>query len=192
MRAEGVERYIGMATPSLRELRDTGSLLGRLVPFMGRTFLSRAYRELLEMSQLATDSRLDWTIARFARPTDGARTGSIRAGYLSRDKIRASITRADIPPSCSPGPATRASTAPHRPSATDGAAAPPARTRLSLSMPRSDVAPRRVVRAACAVAPMTAATPMTAVASRGIATVENRYLDGARALPRIARARARP
>jgi putative NADH-flavin reductase len=95
MRAEGVERYIGMATPSLRDLRDTGGLLGRLVPFMGRTFLSRAYRELLEMSQVVTDSELDWTIARFTRPTDGAHTGTIRAGYLGRDKIRASITRAD-------------------------------------------------------------------------------------------------
>src|SRR3954468_4303414 len=96
MRADGVERYIGMATPSLRDPRDAGSLLGRLVPFMGRTFLSRAYRELLDMSQLVTDSELDWTIARFTRPTDGAHTGTIRAGYLGRDKIRASITRADI------------------------------------------------------------------------------------------------
>ena len=96
MRAEGVERYIGMATPSLRDARDIGSLLGRLVPFMGRTFLARAYRELLEMSQIVTESDLDWTIARFTRPTDGARTGTVRAGYLGRDHIRASITRADI------------------------------------------------------------------------------------------------
>jgi putative NADH-flavin reductase len=93
MQAEGVERYIGMATPSLR---DTRSLLGLIVPFMGRTFLPRAYRELLAMSQLVTDSPLDWTIARFTRPTDGARTGTVRAGYLGRDRIRASITRADI------------------------------------------------------------------------------------------------
>ena len=96
MQAEDVERYIGMATPSLRDPRDTRSLLGRLVPFMGRTFLSRAYRELLEMFQIVTASELDWTIARFTRPTDGARTGTVRAGYLGRDRIRASITRADI------------------------------------------------------------------------------------------------
>jgi putative NADH-flavin reductase len=96
MRAEGVERYIGMATPSLRDARDTGSLLGRLVPFMGRTFLSRAYRELLEVSQIVTESDLDWTIARFTQPKDGARKGTVRAGYLGRDKIRAGITRADI------------------------------------------------------------------------------------------------
>ena len=96
MRAEGIERYIGMTTPGLRDPRDTGSLLGRLVPFMGRTSLSRAYRELLDMSQLVTDSGLDWTIARFTRPTNGAPTGTILAGHLGRDKIRASITRADI------------------------------------------------------------------------------------------------
>jgi putative NADH-flavin reductase len=96
MRAEGVERYIGMATPSLRDPRDKGSLLGRIVPFLGRTFLSRAYRELLETSQLVTDSPLNWTIARFTRPTDGPRTGTVRAGYLGHDRIRASITRADI------------------------------------------------------------------------------------------------
>src|SRR3954451_3619862 len=61
MRAEGVERYIGMATPSPRDPRDPRSLLGRIVPFMGRTFLKRAYRELLDMSRLVTDSGLDWT-----------------------------------------------------------------------------------------------------------------------------------
>ena len=35
MRAEGIERFIGMATPSLRDPRDTSTLLGRIVPFMG-------------------------------------------------------------------------------------------------------------------------------------------------------------
>ena len=96
MGAEGVERYIGMATPSLRDPRDTGSLLGRIVPFMGRTFLPRAYRELLEMSRHVTDSPLSWTIARFTRPTDASRTGTVRAGFLGRYRIAAGITRADI------------------------------------------------------------------------------------------------
>jgi putative NADH-flavin reductase len=96
MRAEGVERYIGMATPGLSDPRDGSSLLGRLVPFMGRTFLKRAYQELLDMSRIVTDSELDWTIARFTQPNAGARKGTVRAGYLGRDKIRASITRADI------------------------------------------------------------------------------------------------
>jgi len=48
------------------------------------------------MSKHVTDSALSWTIARFTRPTDGARTGTVRAGFLGRDRIGASITRADI------------------------------------------------------------------------------------------------
>ncbi len=63
---------------------------------MGRTFLKRAYRELLEMSQLVTGSSLVWTIARFTQPKDGERTGTVRAGFLGQDKIGAAITRADI------------------------------------------------------------------------------------------------
>src|SRR3954470_2385474 len=96
MQAEGIERYIGMATPSLRDPRDHRSLLGLVVPFMGRTFLKRAYHELLEMSELVRGSSLNWTIARFTQPKDGERTGTVRAGFLGQDKIGAAITRADI------------------------------------------------------------------------------------------------
>ena len=96
MQAAGVARYIGMATPSLRDPRDTRSLLGLVVPRMGRTFFPRAYRELLEMSQIVTGSSLNFTIARFTQPKDGERTGGIRSGFLGQDKIRSAITRADI------------------------------------------------------------------------------------------------
>ena len=96
MQTEGAKRYIGMATPSLRDPRDTRSVLGLVVPFMGRTFLKRAYRELLEMSQLVIDSPLNWTIARFTQAKDGERTGNVRAGFLGQDKVGAAITRADI------------------------------------------------------------------------------------------------
>jgi hypothetical protein len=41
----------------VRDPRDTGSLLGRLVPFMGRTLLSRAYRELLEITRIVTANK---------------------------------------------------------------------------------------------------------------------------------------
>jgi putative NADH-flavin reductase len=96
MRAAAVQRFVGMATPSLRDPRDGRSLLGTIVPIMGRLGLPRAYRELLAMSQLVIDSDLDWTIARFTRPTNGPAKGSVRAGFLGRDKLGASITRADI------------------------------------------------------------------------------------------------
>lgn len=96
MQAAGVRRYVGMATPSLRDPRDKRSLLGTVVPVMGRTFLKRAYRELLQMSQVVIDSDLDWTIARFTQPSDKPAKGTVRAGFLGVDKVGASISRADI------------------------------------------------------------------------------------------------
>jgi putative NADH-flavin reductase len=96
MRAAGVRRYVGMATPSLRDPRDGRSLIGTLVQTMGRVTLARAYRELLAMSEIVTSSDLDWTIARFLQPTDRPATGKIRVGFMGRDKIGFPITRDDI------------------------------------------------------------------------------------------------
>ena len=48
------------------------------------------------MSQIVVTSDLEWTIARFTRPTDGPATGNMRAGFLGRDKLGAAITRVDI------------------------------------------------------------------------------------------------
>ena len=76
MQATGVRRYVGMATPSLRDPRDRLSVIGTVVPLMGRVLLPRAYRELLAMSQIVIDSDLDWTIARFSQPTDKPATGA--------------------------------------------------------------------------------------------------------------------
>ncbi len=94
--AAGVKRYIGIATPSLRDPRDRRSLLGIVVPVMGCLLFRRAYRELLAMSQVVIESDLEWTIARFTRPIDAPARGSVRAGFLGRDKLGATITRADI------------------------------------------------------------------------------------------------
>jgi putative NADH-flavin reductase len=96
MLAARVRRFVGMATPSLRDPRDRRSLLGTVVPVMGRLLLPRAYRELLAMSQIVIDSNLEWTIARFTRPIDGPAKVNVRAGFLGRDKIGSAITRADI------------------------------------------------------------------------------------------------
>jgi len=96
MHAAGVRRFVGMATPSLRDPRDGRSLWGTLVPVMGRRGLPRAYQELLAMCRIVTESDLDWTIARFMRPTDAPAKGGVRAGFLGHDKVRLSITRPDI------------------------------------------------------------------------------------------------
>lgn len=96
MRAEGASRFVGIATPSLRDPRDRPSVMGWLVPLLGRMLFPRAYRELLAMSRIVVDSPLDWTTARFVRPTAHPAKGHIRAGFLGRDKVGSTITRADI------------------------------------------------------------------------------------------------
>jgi hypothetical protein len=121
IQAAEVQRYIGMATPSLRDPRDEGGLLSRVVPFMGRTFLKRAYRELLEMSQLVIDSPLNWTIARFTRPTDGARTETVRPASSAATRSAPASPVPISPASSSSRPPTRGSTALLQRSATDPA-----------------------------------------------------------------------
>jgi hypothetical protein len=72
---------------------------------MGRLLLPRAYRELLAMSQIVTDSDLEWTIARFTRPTDGPqreRSGTASSAATSSAPRSLAPTS---PRSCSTTPA---------------------------------------------------------------------------------------
>ena len=96
MTGHGVSRYLGMATPSVLDVRDQRTLQTRASAFLARTFLPRAYREILGMSAAVTSSDLDWTIARFLSPRDGEATGIVRHGFFGTDTIGWAITRADI------------------------------------------------------------------------------------------------
>jgi nucleoside-diphosphate-sugar epimerase len=96
MRRHGVRRYIGQGTPSIADPHEKKTLQTRLVSFMGRTFLRRAYDELLGMTELVRNSGVDWTIVRFTAPKDGDKVGRIRAGFYGTDRIGFPITRADI------------------------------------------------------------------------------------------------
>jgi nucleoside-diphosphate-sugar epimerase len=96
MRRHGVRRYVGQGTPSIADPHEKKTLQTRLVSFMGRTFLRRAYDELLGMTELVRNSGVDWTIVRFTAPKDGDKVGRIRAGFYGTDRIGFPITRADI------------------------------------------------------------------------------------------------
>src|SRR4051812_11190059 len=56
MRAEGVERYIGMATPACATPATPAACSAGSSRSWAAPSSSRAYRELLDMSQLVTDS----------------------------------------------------------------------------------------------------------------------------------------
>lgn len=96
MKRHGVPRYIGHGTPSVLDPREKPTAQTRLIGFMGRTFLPRAYQELLGMSELIMASGLEWTIIRFTAPKDTPKTGTVRAGFYGTDRIGFTISRADI------------------------------------------------------------------------------------------------
>ena len=96
MDEEGVRRYIGLATPSIPDRRDGRTVQAKLRPLIAKMLSPNALRELRGMTAAVTTSDLDWTIARITRPVDRPGTGTLRVGYLGRDKIFSTMTRTDI------------------------------------------------------------------------------------------------
>jgi nucleoside-diphosphate-sugar epimerase len=96
MQRHGVRRYVGNATPSILDPREKPTWQTRLPTFMAKTFLRRAYDEIVGMSQIVMTSGLDWTIVRFLAPKDGPARGRLRQGFYGYDKLGFNVTRADI------------------------------------------------------------------------------------------------
>jgi uncharacterized protein YbjT (DUF2867 family) len=92
----GARRFIGLATPSVADPRDRPTLKSKLLPVLARLALPNALTELRGMTDAVTSSELDWTIARITSPNDQPATGTIRSGFLGRDKVGSAMTRADI------------------------------------------------------------------------------------------------
>jgi nucleoside-diphosphate-sugar epimerase len=96
MQAAGVRRFIGLATPSVADPRDQQTLKAKILPVMARLAFPNAMKELVGMTEAVTNSDLDWTIARITSPNHKPARGTIRSGFLGRDKVGSMMTRADI------------------------------------------------------------------------------------------------
>ncbi len=96
MKRHGVTRYIGHGTPSLLDPREKPTWQTRLIGFMGRHALPRAYQELLGMSRMIINSGVNWTIVRFTAPRNTPKTGELRVGFYGTDRIGFTVSRADI------------------------------------------------------------------------------------------------
>ena len=84
MQAAGVRRFIGLATPSVADPQDRPTLKGKLLPLLARLALPNALTELNGMTDAITSSN------------DKPAKGTIRSGFLGRDKVGSAMTRADI------------------------------------------------------------------------------------------------
>lgn len=96
MHTAGVERFVGLATPAIVDPRDRPTLRGKIIPLLPRVLFPNALTEIVGMTDAVRDSDLDWTIARIISPNDRPAKGTIRSGFLGRDKVGFAITRADI------------------------------------------------------------------------------------------------
>jgi hypothetical protein len=92
----GVRRFVGLATPSVADSRDQPTLEAKVLPVMARVAFPNALTELVGMTDAVTASDLDWTIARINSPNDRPAKGTVRAGFLGRDKVGSAMSRADI------------------------------------------------------------------------------------------------
>jgi putative NADH-flavin reductase len=96
MKHHGVRRYIGHATPAILDPHEKPTMLTRLIGFLPRTFMRRAYDEITGMSDLITRSGLDWTIVRFIAPKNTPMQRRVRVGFFGTDKLGFAVSRADI------------------------------------------------------------------------------------------------
>ena len=70
MQRHGVRRYIGLATPSVPDLRDRPTIKARIFPAMAKAMFPNALTELIGMTKAVTGSDVDWTLVRITRPTN--------------------------------------------------------------------------------------------------------------------------
>ncbi|WP_454050576.1 NAD(P)-dependent oxidoreductase [Cellulomonas sp. Marseille-Q8402] len=95
MHRHGVRRYIGQATPAVLDPHETPTMVTRLIGFMPRTFMRRAYDEIIGMTDPVKASDLDWTIVRFIAPKNTPKAPT-RVGFFGTDKLGFAVSRADI------------------------------------------------------------------------------------------------
>ena len=96
MKAAGVRRFVGLATPSVADPHDRPTLKAKVLPVMARLAFPNALVELVGMIDAVTSSDVDWTIARITSPNDRPAKGTIRSGFLGRERVGSAMSRADI------------------------------------------------------------------------------------------------
>jgi putative NADH-flavin reductase len=96
MKRRGVTRYIGHATPAILDPQEKPTLVTRLIGFMPRTFMRRAYDEIVGMTDPVKASDLNWTLVRFIAPKDTPKQDHLRVGFFGTDKLGFAVSRADI------------------------------------------------------------------------------------------------
>ena len=95
MRESGIQRLVDWSTPSVKSKEDVTSCITTLPGIMAGIFLPKAKKTLLAVSELVTNSGLDWTMVRFMAPKDTPYTGKVKVSF-GKNKLKFAVSRADI------------------------------------------------------------------------------------------------
>ncbi len=91
----GVKRYIVLTGAGVRDPHDQPKLIDHIFGFLLKVTAGDVLKDSAESIALVRTTPLDWIVVRGPRLTDGAKTGSIRVGYVGAES-GTQITRADL------------------------------------------------------------------------------------------------
>ena len=94
MKAHGLRRLISTTGAGVRDPQDQPKFIDRLMRALLTLLAGDVLRDSAANVHVIQSSDLDWTIVRFPRLIDGARTGKYRVGYVGRDS-GPQLSRAD-------------------------------------------------------------------------------------------------
>jgi putative NADH-flavin reductase len=95
MQAQGVRRLIVSAGAGVRDPHDTPKLFDKAIVALLQVVSKNVYADMQRVVETVRASDRDWTIVRVPMLTDGAKTGTVRVGYVGKG-IGTRITRADL------------------------------------------------------------------------------------------------
>lgn len=94
MNKAGIRRLITTTGAGVRDAQDRPRLMDHILKGMLSLMAGEVLRDSAANVEIIRASGLDWTIVRYPRLLNGARTGKYRAGYIGKDS-GSQLSRAD-------------------------------------------------------------------------------------------------
>ena len=94
MKKNGIERIISTTGAGIRQVEDQPKFIDRFIAFALNLVAKSVVLDSIANVKVIQASKLDWTIVRFPRLTDGPHTKTYRVGYVDQNS-GSQISRAD-------------------------------------------------------------------------------------------------
>ena len=94
MQKQGIRRIISTTGAGVRQPEDQPKFIDHFIGFLLNLLAKEVVIDSAANVKIIQSSGLDWTIVRFPRLMDGARTGKYRVGYVGKDSS-SQLSRAD-------------------------------------------------------------------------------------------------